>query len=119
MIVISHFHYRTYLKKPPDPSLIKQFKPSKNNFEDYIDNIFQTNPHLSEEEMFTIYHNHKPVFEEVLHNNLRIAKLNKLSSELNVLSDKLRGPNGNEFWDKLFPKYVNKLKASHKLYDKK
>ena len=51
----------TLKKLTPDIKVIKE--KSNLDFETYIDDLFKKNPHLSENEMFEIYHSHKPSFD--------------------------------------------------------
>ena len=78
----------TLKKLAPDQKIIKN--KSNLDFEDYIDDVFKKNPHLSEKEMFEIYQTHKPVFNREVGKTLQHSKDKEIVSKLSDLKLKLQ-----------------------------
>ena len=78
----------TLKKLTPDIKVIKE--KSKLDFETYIDDLFKKNPHLSDNEMFEIYHSHKPFFYIEVAKRLQHSIDNEIVSKLSELKLKLQ-----------------------------
>jgi hypothetical protein len=107
----------------PNPNTLKKLVPDQKtikdksnlNFEDYIDDVFRKNPHLSEKEMFEIYHSHKPSFEAELSKRLQHGKDTEIVSKLSKLrlKHKKNPENLSVFYDKYVKEY-SKLSKNDK-----
>ena len=78
----------TLKKLTPDIKVIKE--KSNLDFETYIDDLFKKNPHLSENEMFEIYHSHKPFFDREVAKRLQHSKDKEIVSKLSELKLKIQ-----------------------------
>ncbi len=101
----------TIKKLVPDTKIIKE--KSKLDFESYIDTIFKENPHLSETEMFEIYHNHKPTFDKEVVKRLRHSKDTETVSKLAELKLKMQNDPNN--FSKIFDQYVKEYSKLTKM----
>lgn len=81
----------------PNPNTLKRLSPdlktikkqNLNDFEDYIDGIFKSNPHLSEKEMYEIYHDHKNKYDLAKAEQLRTVQDEKNYKDLLLIKEKL------------------------------
>jgi hypothetical protein len=90
-------------------------KQDTTNFEDYIDDVFKSNPHLDEKEMFDVYHDHKKVYDTANLEKLRLVDDKKNLSDLLAIKEKL----ANNTDEKQFKKLVNEfLNISSKISKK-
>jgi hypothetical protein len=78
----------TLKKLTPDIKVIKE--KSNLDFETYIDDLFKKNPHLSENEMFEIYHSHKSPFDKEFAKRLQHDKYKDIVSKMSELKLKLQ-----------------------------
>jgi hypothetical protein len=101
----------TLKKLAPDTKLIKE--KSNLDFESYIDDLFKKNPHLSENEMYDIYHSHKPVFEREATKGLQHAKDKEIVSELSKL--KLNMQNNPKEIRKTFNQFTKEYSKLNKV----
>ena len=95
----------TMKKLMPDAKVIKNQPPVE--FEDYIDGVFRSNPHLSEKEMYEIYHTHKKAFD-----NDKLSKISDLRqkqnlSDLLVIKDKLSKATNKKEFKKFGDEFIN------------
>jgi hypothetical protein len=105
----------------PNPTTLKKLAPDQKtikdksnlNLEDYIDDVFKKNPHLSEKEMFEIYHSHKPTFEAEVSKRIQHAKDTEIVSNLSKLrlKHKKNPENINAFHDEYVKEYSKLYKS--------
>ena len=124
-------HFFNALKNAAKPSKVKLLDPNPNtlkkltpdikvikekfnlDFETYIDDLFKKNPHLSENEMFEIYHNHKPTFDKEVVKRLRHSKDTETVSKLAELKLKMQNDPNN--FSKIFDQFVKECSKLNKM----
>ena len=104
----------TLNKLIPDTKIIKKQLPV--DFEDYIDGVFRKNPHLSEQEMHKIYHDHKKTYESANLQRASSLKKTQYSLELEQIKDKLNKTTDEKTFHKLYNQFI---KTANKFIDEK
>lgn len=103
----------TLSKLIPDKKTIKG--KSNSDFEQYIDGIFKENPHLSEKEMFEIYHTHKPVFDKEVAKRTTNIEYSGIVTKLNELKNKVNESKSDSDLQKNFDKFLKEYSKLNKV----